>query len=108
MHSARAAVAVAASLTCVDHAGRAAAATPPHHHSNTLAHGCSCILSNKEPFAHKDWRKEPYEPRPYVELQNYAITSNVPAEVRLGLCTWQACRQEWRMPAEMRAHRRRG
>jgi hypothetical protein len=43
----------------------------------------SCIVANKEPFAHKAWRKEPYEPRPYKELRDYAITSNVPAEVRL-------------------------
>eukprot|EP00879_Flechtneria_rotunda_P026929 GHRR01028776.1.p1 GENE.GHRR01028776.1~~GHRR01028776.1.p1 ORF type:complete len:515 (+),score=202.90 GHRR01028776.1:137-1681(+) len=40
------------------------------------------IVENKEPFAHKDWRKEPYEPRPYVEITSYAITTNVKSEVR--------------------------
>jgi hypothetical protein len=57
-------------------------------------------VGNKEPFAHKDWRKEPYEPRPYVELRDYAITSNVPAEVRHSpraarlACRISACVQE--------------
>jgi hypothetical protein len=55
------------------------------------SHHRSCIRDNKEPFAHKAWRKEPYEPRPYMELRDYAITSNVQAEVSLqlaGLVAW--------------------
>eukprot|EP00883_Tetradesmus_obliquus_P002426 jgi/Sobl393_1/12606/SZX60780.1 len=53
--------------------------TRTHMSGKPLPH---CITANKEPFAHKAWRKTPYEPRPYVELRDYAITSNVPAEAR--------------------------
>jgi hypothetical protein len=42
---------------------------------------CRCIIENKEPFAHKEWRREPFDPRPYTPLTEYAITTNVPAEV---------------------------
>lgn len=51
---------------------------------------CRCIIENKEPFAHKDWRREPYEPRPYTPLTEYAITTNVPAEVRPSGCSTHA------------------
>lgn len=40
-----------------------------------------CIIENKEPFAHKEWRREPYDPRPYTPLTEYAITSKVASEV---------------------------
>ncbi len=42
-----------------------------------------CILDNREPFAHKTWRRAPYEPRPYERLHNYANTTNVPSEVMM-------------------------
>jgi len=38
-------------------------------------------VENKEPFAHKQWCKQPFQPRPYVVLSDFAITTNVPQEV---------------------------
>jgi hypothetical protein len=40
-----------------------------------------CIIENKEPFAHVEWRKAPYEARSYQELTDYEIRTNDPNEV---------------------------
>jgi len=50
---------------------------PPYLHASYR-----CIVENKEPFAHKEWRKQPFEPRSYVVLSDFAITTNVAQEVR--------------------------
>eukprot|EP00879_Flechtneria_rotunda_P022236 GHRR01023462.1.p1 GENE.GHRR01023462.1~~GHRR01023462.1.p1 ORF type:complete len:491 (+),score=218.62 GHRR01023462.1:103-1575(+) len=54
---------------------------------------CRSIVENKEPFAHKDWRKEPYEPRPYVEITSYAITTNVKSMELL--LNWKLSTRRW-------------
>ena len=41
-----------------------------------------CIIENKEPFAHVEWRKAPYDARAYQELTDYEIRTNDPNEVR--------------------------
>jgi hypothetical protein len=55
--------------------------TAPRRAAPRRASHCRCILANREPFAHKEWRKTPFTPRPYTLLTDYAITTNVPLEV---------------------------